>query len=239
MTLELNFNNHVVTVDVLYRKGQHRLIIRPLAINHYRVSAPKGMPKYQIKAHLESDPSWLENLPNVISYDEYLAQASTLKLFNEDVKVEIIESPFNEVRFRAQGLTVMMREPNEAMKVKLLKDYFKLLLMKEVEWLETMYRRTQSVINLDAVQYRFKFYRSKFGSCHIKNRHLHFNITLVHYPKEYLDYVYAHEIAHLKVPNHGASFYSLLETLLPRHAALKEALNDHHKTFFIRNEAPL
>ena len=237
MTLKLTLNSQTVTVDVLYRKGQKRLIVRPVGSHHYRVSAPKGMPKYHIKAHLEHDSHWLQTLPVILSYDEYLAQSSTLKLFNEEVKVETLQSAYNEVRLLSHGLTVMMKKPNDAMKIKLLKEYFKQVLASEVAELETLYRRRQSLVNLDAVQYRFRFYRSKFGSCHPQQRHIHFNLALVHYPKDYVEYVYAHEIAHLKVPHHGPSFYTLLDALLPQHAQLKEALNRHHQTFFIRKEA--
>jgi hypothetical protein len=56
--------------------------------------------------------------------------------------------------------------------------------------------------------------RSRWGSCSAKGA-LSFSWRLVLAPEAVLDYVVAHEVAHLAEMNHGPRFWSLVETLTP------------------------
>lgn len=58
--------------------------------------------------------------------------------------------------------------------------------------------------------------RSRWGSCSSK-RNLNFSWRLVMAPAEVLDYVVAHEVAHLREMNHSARFWALVESLCPRY----------------------
>ncbi|MFN3685452.1 MAG: M48 family metallopeptidase [Salinarimonas sp.] len=61
--------------------------------------------------------------------------------------------------------------------------------------------------------------RSRWGSCSAKG-HLSFSWRLIMAPAFVLDYLAAHEVAHLKEMNHSHRFWRLAESLCPR---LKEA----------------
>ncbi|MEA4894916.1 MAG: M48 family metallopeptidase [Oscillospiraceae bacterium] len=54
----------------------------------------------------------------------------------------------------------------------------------------------------------------RFGSCSAKNR-LCFSFRLMGYPKEAVEYVVVHELAHIVHRNHGKEFYALIESVLP------------------------
>ena len=54
--------------------------------------------------------------------------------------------------------------------------------------------------------------RSRWGSCS-RNGELSFSWRLIMAPEFVFDYVVAHEIAHLKEPNHGAKFWALTHKL--------------------------
>ena len=56
--------------------------------------------------------------------------------------------------------------------------------------------------------------QSKFGSCN-KDDKLSFSCRLMLYPPEAVDYVVVHELAHIRHKNHGAGFWTLVETYLP------------------------
>jgi hypothetical protein len=56
--------------------------------------------------------------------------------------------------------------------------------------------------------------RTRFGSCSGKNR-ICFSWRLMQYPKEAVDYVVVHELAHIKHKNHSKDFYALVEQYLP------------------------
>lgn len=52
------------------------------------------------------------------------------------------------------------------------------------------------------------------------------NWRLLHYRPAIIDYVVAHELAHLRVMDHSARFWETVATVVPNHAALRRSLND-------------
>ncbi|EJF85114.1 M48 family metallopeptidase [Candidatus Bartonella washoeensis] len=60
----------------------------------------------------------------------------------------------------------------------------------------------------------YKDTKSRWGSCSI-DRRLSFSWRLVMAPKEVVEYVVAHEVAHLIEMNHGPKFWTLCEKLCP------------------------
>ena len=66
--------------------------------------------------------------------------------------------------------------------------------------------------------------RTQWGSCHAAGRVL-LNWRLVHMPERLIDYVVAHEIAHLLEMNHSPRFWSLLEAVYPDCRAARRELN--------------
>lgn len=68
--------------------------------------------------------------------------------------------------------------------------------------------------------------RSRWGSCSSAGR-LMFSWRLVMAPPEVLDYVAAHEVAHLAEMNHGAAFWATVAKLCPDYAPRRRWLRDH------------
>lgn len=56
--------------------------------------------------------------------------------------------------------------------------------------------------------------KTRFGSCSSKDR-VCFSCLVMRYPKEAIDYVIVHELAHIVHKNHGKAFYALIERILP------------------------
>ena len=56
--------------------------------------------------------------------------------------------------------------------------------------------------------------KTRHGSCSGKNN-LCFSYRLMRYPKEAVDYVIVHELAHIKHKNHQKEFYELIEKYMP------------------------
>lgn len=68
--------------------------------------------------------------------------------------------------------------------------------------------------------------RSRWGSC-ASNGRLSFSWRLVLAPPDILDYVAAHEVAHLKEMNHSARFWRLCEQLAPQTPSARQWLKDN------------
>ena len=59
-----------------------------------------------------------------------------------------------------------------------------------------------------------KNYKSRWGTCFGDGR-IYYNWKLILAPEGIMEYVVAHELCHLKVPNHSKRFWEFLETEIP------------------------
>jgi predicted metal-dependent hydrolase len=66
--------------------------------------------------------------------------------------------------------------------------------------------------------------RTQWGSCNERGE-IRINWRLVQLPVRLVDYVVAHEVAHLVELNHSARFWALVERLLPGHAECRRELD--------------
>ena len=66
--------------------------------------------------------------------------------------------------------------------------------------------------------------RSRWGSCGA-NGHLSFNWRLILAPDDVLDYVVAHEVAHLMEMNHSPAFWRVVRRLTPEMENARAWLN--------------
>lgn len=79
--------------------------------------------------------------------------------------------------------------------------------------------------------------RGRWGSCTAKGD-LMFSWRLILAPDEVLDYVCAHEVAHLAEMNHGPRFWATVERLRPGHAGPRGWLRRHGADLMAFDFAP-
>jgi predicted metal-dependent hydrolase len=73
--------------------------------------------------------------------------------------------------------------------------------------------------------------KSRWGSCSGR-ANLSFSWRLIFAPESVVDYVVAHEVAHLAEMNHGPRFWRLVERLSPGSAVPREWLRRHRNRLF-------
>lgn len=71
--------------------------------------------------------------------------------------------------------------------------------------------------------------RSRWGSCSSEGV-LMYSWRLIMAPPEVLNYVAAHEVAHLVEMNHSDRFWAVVERLYPNHQSYRKWLRDHGNT---------
>lgn len=67
---------------------------------------------------------------------------------------------------------------------------------------------------------------TRWGSCNADGR-IRLNWRLVHFPLSIIDYVAAHELAHLKEMNHSPRFWRTVASIFPDYEAARAALREH------------
>jgi predicted metal-dependent hydrolase len=68
--------------------------------------------------------------------------------------------------------------------------------------------------------------KTKWGSCNHRAGHIRLNTELVKKPKDLLEYVIVHEIAHLREPTHSDHFIAILEEHYPTWREARAELNE-------------
>ncbi len=82
---------------------------------------------------------------------------------------------------------------------------------------EYIFKRAEEFAEIMNVKYsgiKITSAKTRFGSCSGKNS-LCFSYILMLYPKEAVDYVIVHELAHTVEHNHSKRFYKIIEKYLP------------------------
>ena len=106
-------------------------------------------------------------------------------------------------------------------------EFFSRLPMETKEQREEAYRRLQQIIppmvekyarmmNVTPGRICYKAMVSSWGRCNVRNHELCFSAYLLLFPEWCVEQVVVHELAHLKVANHGAAFHALMDTYFPR-----------------------
>jgi predicted metal-dependent hydrolase len=67
--------------------------------------------------------------------------------------------------------------------------------------------------------------KTKWGSCNHRSGSIRLNTDLVRKPRECLEYIVVHEMAHLLEPTHNARFISLMDQYMPKWQSHREVLN--------------
>ena len=67
----------------------------------------------------------------------------------------------------------------------------------------------------------FRKNKRTWGSCNYKNG-LNFNILLMKFPIEVMEYVIIHELAHIKHKNHSKNFWNLVEVYCPNYKEVEK-----------------
>lgn len=73
--------------------------------------------------------------------------------------------------------------------------------------------------------------RSRWGSCSSTAR-LSFSYRLIFAPREVMEYVVAHEVAHLRHMNHSPAFWNCVASICPDYDAAKDWLRLHGKDLY-------
>lgn len=76
-------------------------------------------------------------------------------------------------------------------------------------------------INIYPTEVKTRKMCSRWGTCYQDRKLIILNIFLSKREKNEIDYVIAHEMAHLLVPNHSKDFYALLQKIMPEYREIR------------------
>jgi predicted metal-dependent hydrolase len=124
---------------------------------------------------------------------------------NSILKLE--EKTINEDEFLYLG----QRKKIEDFKIKNIDSFYKKEILK---YLPDLVQEYSIKMNLMPTSISYRKNKRTWGSCNYKNG-LNFNILLMKFPIELMEYVVIHELAHIEHKNHSKDFWNLVKEFCP------------------------
>ena len=81
-------------------------------------------------------------------------------------------------------------------------------------------------MGVEVAEYFLQRMKTKWGSCNHQAKHIRLNTELVKKPKDLLEYVVVHELAHLLEPTHNDRFVAILDKHYPTWREARAELNE-------------
>lgn len=86
-------------------------------------------------------------------------------------------------------------------------------------------KKWEAALGVEVAEWGIKRMKTKWGSCNAEARRVWLNLELAKKPPECLEYVIAHEVAHLVMRKHDDRFVSLMDRHMPKWRAYRKQLN--------------
>ena len=208
--------------EVLFVKSKRakRIGIR-INGNTVRVAVPRFSPIKEAIAFVELKKDWIisrldkienQNKESIIKPDEVITtkfhRISFIPEERSDVEM-IISSPEVSVYYPSY------LDNNDPRLQKALKVMIAEVFRKEAkQYLPVRLKELAQKHGFKYNQLRIKNIKSRWGSCSSLGN-INLSLHLMNLPYHLIDLVILHELCHLKYPNHGNDFHSLLEKLCP------------------------
>ena len=159
-------------------------------------------------------------------------------IFNDGQQFTLLGVVFNVSVQNRQGKKSTVKLKENVIQVKLVEGLSEHEAEKQVHFLVRktisklalpMLTERVKILNEKHFNFQFKNVKikemtSRWGSCS-PNGSINLSLKLLFAPEEVLDYVIIHELAHLKIKNHGEAFWNLVKSAIPDYKEKKKWLN--------------
>jgi predicted metal-dependent hydrolase len=196
------------------------------------VDAPLGTELPSVEAKVQKRSAWIlrqqrqfQGYARVVSVPRRYVSGEAYRYLGRQYRLKLVEDEIERVRLSRGYLTVSARHPSEKNHVgELINAWYQSHARRVfAERLAQCYPRVEP-LGIMYPQLVIRDMKARWGSCSEAGR-ITLNVRLVQVSKDLIDYVVLHELCHLKEHNHSASFYGLLDRVLPDWRIKRERLN--------------
>lgn len=180
-----------------------------------RVTIPPGTRNRDVQHFIDRYRGWLENrlagLPAPTIDGPMLKDGVTIPLFGNPHRIVYTGGRGVTDTCEQEGELQIIVHGEERYLARRVRDFLK----KQAEGIITLLVAKHSqTVGCKPKSIRYKDTVSRWGSCSASG-HLSFSWRIVMAPEGVIDYLVAHEVAHLIEMNHGPRFWTLCEKLCP------------------------
>lgn len=209
-------------------KNMHLSVLPP--DGKVRVSAPNNLSDESIIMFVKTKLGWIKKQQEKFelqprqSEREYVS-GETLYVWGHQyfLQVEYNQKKNSLVLEGNKAILSVRKESTAKQREKFVNEWYRSLLKTEVE---KYLPKWEAITGLYCDSWQSKYMTTKWGTCNTSTRKIWLNLQLAKKPIECLEYVILHELAHLKVKNHGPDFVAILDLHMPYWRECKKMLND-------------
>lgn len=209
-------------------KNLHLAVLPP--DGKVRVSAPMHLSDESITMFIRTKLGWIkkqqakfERQPRQ-SEREYVS-GETLYLFGQQyfLRVEYSYKGNSLVLEGNEAILTVRKESTASQREAFVNEWYRSKLKEKIE---IYLPKWENITGLRCESWQTKYMTTRWGTCNTNTGKIWLNLQLAKKPIECLEYVILHELAHLKVRNHGTEFVAILDQYMPYWRSIKKTLND-------------
>ncbi len=189
------------------------------------VRAPENLPLEKIEEIVQSKRNWIKDKINhVQKYPldfkaKEFVSGETLLYLGRNYQLLVVDENFEGVRFN-QSFAISKSKQRNANQ--LFKEWY---LSKALEKIEPLAKKYAANLGVKYNECRTSEMKYRWASCTPKNNIL-FNWRIIKAPMYVLEYLVAHELAHLIEPNHTPEFWNIVSIQVPNYEKAKKWLRE-------------
>ncbi len=130
----------------------------------------------------------------------------------KNYRLKVIETNKECVKLQRGYIQIFVKDKqNKKRKKELLDSWYK---TKAKIYFDKIILKYKPIVEQDIKIVRIRKMKTRWGSCNALKKSINLNIKLIEKPKECIEYVIFHELAHLIHPNHSRKFYNYLDSYM-------------------------
>lgn len=225
----LEIDGEWVPVKVVEHPRSKRITLRLMpGGSELKVTMPAYVSDKELDQFLDRNRNWVAARRSRLPEKTDLSEGSTISFEGEDHRIVHLDRLRGVVEPKVIGGEKCLLVPGDPKHIeRKLLDFLK---RQAREKLNIAVARHTASLGVRAKQIRITDSTSRWGSCS-STRTLSFSWRIIMAPPEVLDYLAAHEVAHLREMNHSERFWNLVREICPE--------MEIHKTWLRTNGSSL
>lgn len=229
-----------IPVEVVKKeiKNMHLSVLPP--DGRVRVSAPETVSDESIIMFVRTKLGWIKKQQEKFelqprqSERQYIS-GETLYVWGRQyfLQVEYSYKGNSLVLSGDKAILTVRKESTPKQRENFVNEWYREKLKIEVDKYLPKWER---ITGLECSSWQSKYMTTKWGTCNTSTQKIWLNLQLAKKPIECLEYVILHELAHLKVKDHGPEFVAILDGHMPQWQERRRLLNESKLDFMPTTE---
>ncbi len=227
---ELHLGEHRVAYEL--RRARRRSIGFVVGSEGLRVSAPRWLPQADIERALLQKSDWIlrklveqgERAQRVEAARIEWRDGGMLKFLGRPVWLRL-DPAATGVRLDDSGALLLLGLPLSASQEQVRDTVQAWLKRRARAVFEPRCQHFAQALGVQMTQLRLSSAQTRWGSASVDGT-IRLNWRLIHFAPDIIDYVVAHELAHLREMNHSARFWAVVASVLPDYQVARGRLRE-------------